>query len=144
MNLDDLYRDVVMDHYKNPRGREPLERVDLHAEGANPSCGDEVGLDLQVEEGRIQKVGVRGRGCAVSTASGSILAEMVEGLTLEEAARVARRMKDALKGEIGPGEIDMGDLEALTGVRKFPVRIKCALLPWVTLLQALLEKEGGP
>ncbi len=143
MNLDDLYRDVVMDHFKNPRGRDPLDRVDLHAEGANPSCGDEVGLDLQVEDGRVRKVGVRGRGCALSTASGSMLAEMVEGLTLEEAARVARAMMEALKGEAGPGELDLGDLEALTGVRKFPVRIKCALLPWVTLLDALLGGEEG-
>jgi len=142
-SLDALYRDVVMDHHRHPRGAAPLARPAVHAEGVNPSCGDEVRLELDLADGRIRDASVRTHGCAVSTASGSMLAELVRGRTIGEARRVADVFKRVMQGEEPPTEVDLGDLEALTGVRKFPVRIKCALLPWVTLLDAVLAQEQG-
>ena len=141
--LDQLYREVILDHHRHPRGRHRLHQIDVEASGLNPSCGDEVTLQLELDGDRIKDVAVDGRGCAVSTASGSILAELIQGLTLDEARRIAEHFKNVMHGEEVPAEIDMGDLEALTGVRKFPVRIKCALLPWVTLLNAALDDAGA-
>lgn len=142
--LDALYREVVLDHHRHPRGNRRLDVCDVEAAGRNPSCGDEVTLQLRYDGDRVADVAVRSRGCAISTASGSILAEMIRGLTVAEARRVADVFKAALQGEEVPAEIDLGDLEALTGVRKFPVRVKCALLPWVTLLDAVLADGRGP
>ncbi len=146
--LDQLYREVILDHHRHPRGRHRLEKVDVEASGLNPSCGDEVTLQLELDGDRIRDVAVDGRGCAVSTASGSILAELVTGLTIPEARRIAELFKKVMHGEEIPDEVDLGDLEALTGVRKFPVRIKCALLPWITLLDAALtdaeKRPAGP
>lgn len=141
--LDQLYREVILDHHRHPRGRHQLHQVDVEASGLNPSCGDEVTLQLELDGNRIKDVAVDGRGCAVSTASGSILAELVTGLTLDEARQIAELFKRVMHGEEVPAEIDLGDLEALTGVRKFPVRVKCALLPWVTLLNAALDDAGS-
>jgi len=141
--LDALYREVVMDHHRRPRGAQRLQAPAVHAEGVNPSCGDEVCLELDIAEGRIRDACVQTRGCAVSTASGSMLAELIRGRSIEDARRVADVFKRVMHGEEAPSEVDLGDLEALTGVRKFPVRIKCALLPWVTLLDAMLAREQG-
>ncbi len=151
-HLDELYRQVILDHHRHPRGRQALRQPDLEASGLNPSCGDEVTLQLELEGERITEVAVLGRGCAVSTASGSMLAEIIRGRTVEEARQIAEVFKEMMQGQEIPEELDLGDLEALTGVRKFPVRIKCALLPWVTLLDDALgrleaphaERTGGP
>ena len=140
---DSLYREVVLDHHRNPRGSTPLANPDISASGKNPSCGDEVTLQLQFDGDRISGVGVLSRGCAVSTSSGSMLAEVIDGLTTAEAQQVADVFKQVLKGDTNPPEIDLGDLEVLSGVSKFPVRIKCALLPWVTLLDAILAHQQG-
>lgn len=142
-NVDGLYREVVLDHHRHPRGSEPLDHPDREASGVNPACGDEVRLQVRLEGGRIADVGVLSRGCAISTSSGSMLAEIVRGLTVEEARRVADAFGRLLKGDDAPAELDLGDLEALVGVRRFPVRIKCALLPWVTLLDAILDAEAA-
>ncbi len=142
--LDELYREVILDHHRHPRGRKPLDHPDVEAAGVNPSCGDEVTLQLELDGDRIADVAVLGRGCAVSTASGSMLAELIRGRTVEEARRIAERFREVMHGEAAPEAVDLGDLEALTGVRKFPVRIKCALLPWVTLLDDALARAGVP
>ncbi len=141
--LDSLYREVVMDHHRHPRGAAAIAAPSVEAKGHNPSCGDEVRMQLEVAGGRIRRVAVLTQGCAVSRASGSMLAELVEGLTVDEARRVAELFRRSMHGESAPTEIELGDLEALTGVRQFPVRIKCALLPWVTMLDALLAQEQG-
>ncbi len=143
-HLDELYRQVILDHHRHPRGRQALERPDLEANGLNPSCGDEVTLQLELDGDRIAEVAVLGRGCAVSTASGSMLAEIIRGRTVNEARQIAEVFKEMMQGEEIPDELDLGDLEALTGVRKFPVRIKCALLPWVTLLDDALGRLQAP
>jgi len=142
--LDQLYREVVMDHHRHPRGTVLLKSPSFEAEGHNPSCGDDVRMQLDVRDGRVHAVAVITHGCAVSRASGSMLAELVEGLAVEDARRVAELFRRTMRGDAAPTEVELGDLEALTGVREFPVRIKCALLPWVTMLDALLHEEAKP
>ena len=148
MSLDELYREVILDHYRNPRHRGHLDHATGHAEGQNPLCGDEVFLDLIVEDGRVTEVAVTGQGCSISQASASMMADAVAGKTIEEIEEIAgrfRSMMDIDEGEAGidedrPGEA-LGDLEALQGVRRFPVRIKCAALPWTTLTEALKDSQ---
>jgi nitrogen fixation NifU-like protein len=141
--LDDLYRDVVLDHYKNPRGRCPLERKDVENEGFNPVCGDEVRVALRVDDGQVTGAEVNGRGCSISVASGSMLAEMLIGRRVEEVQRLAETFRRMMHGEPVPADVDVGDLEALEGVKKFPVRVKCALLAWTTLGDALAAYHAG-
>ena len=135
--LDDLYRDVILDHYRSPRGAAPLAHPTVTQDGYNPLCGDEVKLELLVENGRIADVSVQGRGCSISVASGSLLAEQLKGKTVAEARQVLEAFRALLHGDGAPDEDALGDLMALEGVKSFPVRIKCALLPWTTLEQAL-------
>jgi nitrogen fixation protein NifU and related proteins len=143
VKLDELYREVVLDHHRKPRGRAPLPRVDARAHGFNPVCGDEVRLALSLDGGRITGVEVQGRGCAICTASGSIMAELVPGRTEEEAEHLSEAFRAVMHGQPAPAGEDIGDLEALEGVQKFPVRVKCALLPWVTLADALRAWHDG-
>ncbi|MCB2223088.1 MAG: SUF system NifU family Fe-S cluster assembly protein [Actinobacteria bacterium] len=149
MSLDELYREVILDHYRNPRHRGRLEHATAHAEGQNPLCGDEVRIDLVVDGGRVVEIGVTGQGCSISQASASMMAEAVAGKSVAEIEGLSSRfraMMDLEEGDAGidesrPGE-SLGDLEALQGVRRFPVRIKCAALPWTTLKEAL-EGDAG-
>jgi len=143
--MDDLYREVILDHHRSPRCCAPLASPDAEAAGKNPSCGDEVTLQLDFDGTRISAVSVQTAGCAIATASGSILGEVVGGLTLEEASRLAGSFREVMHSEDGilPDEPDPGDLEVLTGIRKFPVRVKCALLPWITLLEAIIARDQG-
>jgi nitrogen fixation NifU-like protein len=141
--MDSLYREVVLDHHRNPRGARPLDDYDVQASGKNPSCGDEVTLQVRFDGDRIAAVGVLSEGCAISTSSGSMMAELIEGRSLAEVEQVADRFKAVMHGNEFPTDVDLGDLEALEGVKQFPVRIKCALLPWITLLDALLAHHQG-
>ena len=144
MSLDDLYREVILDHYRNPRRRGALEHPDAHADGQNPLCGDEISLDLAFDGDRIADARMQGRGCSISQASASMMAEAVAGKTIAEVEALIHRFKAMMEIEPGDAGIDpsrpgaaLGDLEALQGVRRFPVRIKCADLPWATLAEAL-------
>jgi len=143
--MDDLYREVILDHHRSPRCRAPLDAPDAVASGKNPSCGDEVTLQLKLDGERITGISVQSAGCAIATASGSILGEVVTGLTLAEASRLATSFREVMHSRDGmlPDDPDPGDLEVLTGVRRFPVRVKCALLPWITLLEAATAREQG-
>lgn len=141
--LDSMYREVVLDHYKNPRGHCPLDRHDVENEGYNPVCGDEVKIGLRIVDGEIVGVHSLGRGCSISVASGSMLAEMLQGKTPEQARQLAEDFRRMMHSEISPDDAELGDLEALEGVQKFPVRIKCAMLPWTTLLDAIAAYEKG-
>ena len=141
--FDELYRDLILDHYRAPRGKDPLVRIDGRAEGTNPLCGDEADVAVEVgDAGRIAGVHVDGRGCAISVSSGSILHDLVVGRTPAEARRILDAVKVTLQGGSPPPDLDLGDFEALEGVRKFPVRVKCALLPWTTLGEALRDFEA--
>jgi nitrogen fixation NifU-like protein len=141
--LDELYREVVLDHHRHPRGRTPLERVDARAHGLNPVCGDEVQLQLAFDGDRVAGVEVQGRGCAICTASGSMMAELLPGRTVSGAEATAEAFRSVMHGVPAPVDLDLGDLEALEGVRKFAVRVKCALLPWVALLDAVRSWRSG-
>ena len=140
--LDDLYREVLLDHYRNPRGRRALSRPGVSEEGFNPTCGDQIHLEVALEGETVAEAHVECRGCSISVASGSILAEMVPGKTRGEIARLTEAFRGMLQGRPPDPDLDLGDLEALEGVRRFPVRVKCALLAWTTLREAL-DRAGA-
>jgi nitrogen fixation NifU-like protein len=141
-HLDDMYRDILMEHYRFPRGRNKLEHVHLHNEGQNPVCGDEIEIDLELDGEKIKNIYVSCMGCAISVASGSMLAEMIKGKSLDEVKKISEAIKKMLKGEGEAENVDLGDLESLKGVRKFPVRVKCALLSWTTLIDAIASRDA--
>jgi nitrogen fixation NifU-like protein len=135
-SLDELYREVILEHYKSPRNRGRLTEPDVATRGHNPLCGDEVEVSLDLEDGVVRDVRFQGRGCSISQASASMMTEAVKGKSVEATRRLVDVIKTMLRGE-STGELDLGDVDALQGVRKFPVRIKCALLAWTTLEEGL-------
>ena len=142
--LDELYREVILDHYRNPRRRGTLAGDHLHAEGVNPSCGDEFSLDVEVRDGVVVDAAMQGQGCSISQASGSMMMDTIVGKSVEDVADLTHKFKLMMSIDEGENPVDpdrpgtvLGDLEALQGVRKFPVRIKCADLAWTTLSDAL-------
>ncbi|MEK7791091.1 MAG: Fe-S cluster assembly sulfur transfer protein SufU [Deltaproteobacteria bacterium] len=144
--LDDLYREVILDHYKSPRHHEQVMPHDVQQEGFNPLCGDQIVIQLKFVGHQIERIGFSGKGCSISQASASILTEEVEGKSLEEVQKKIDLFKQMMHGKLDPATIEsLGDLEALSGVQKFPVRIKCALLAWTTLEEAFdfYLKKGG-
>lgn len=141
MALDDLYREVILDHYAHPRNRGKLDPSDVSVEGSNPLCGDELSLFVRLRDGRVDDVRFEGRGCSISQASTSMMTDVIKGKTLDEVRDLVGKFKGMMRGET-PGD-DLGDLIALAGVRKFPVRIKCATLSWVALEQGLDEHAAG-
>jgi len=136
LSLDDLYREVILDHYKNPKNRGELESPDLEFNGHNPLCGDTVTLHLQFDGEKITDVKFQGDGCSISQASISMMTQQIMGLKPDEIMRLAENFRAMMKSEENP-DVDMGELEVLQGVKNFPARIKCALLGWDTLKQAL-------
>jgi len=138
-----MYRDIIMDHYRSPRGKKPVEKADIKSDGSNPACGDELEMEVDISDGTLKQIHVDCKGCAISVASGSMLAEIVKGRPLAEALRIAELVRRMLKGEDVELPDDLGDIDALKGVRQFPVRIKCALLSWVTLIEGLENYEKG-
>ena len=138
-DLDELYEAIILDHYRNPRNSGPVDDPDIDLEVNNPFCGDEFHIQLKVDGNSVSQVGINGRGCAISQASASLLAELVQGKSYADVNAAVLSVRRLLKGEeITEEEQDiLGDIEALGGVRKFPVRIKCALLSWVGLGDAL-------
>ena len=137
--LDDLYRDIILEYYRNPRNRGSLPSPTVSREGQNPLCGDEVRLDLLVREGVIEDATFDGKGCSISQASASMLTEAVRGLTLEEAERLYQRFHRLMTEDDSVELEELGDLEALSGVRRFPVRVKCATLAWHILDEAIKQ-----
>lgn len=134
--LDELYREVILEHYKSPRNLGRLNEPDVATRGHNPLCGDDVEISLDLESGVVHDIRFQGKGCSISQASASMLTEAVKGKTTAEAREIVEAFKSMLHGEPLTRD-DLGDLEALQGVRKYPVRIKCALLAWTTLLEGL-------
>ena len=144
MAIEELYREVILDHYRNPRRRGQLSGDHIHSEGQNPSCGDEFSLDLAVEGGVVVDAAIQGQGCSISQASGSMMADAIVGKSLDEVRELTHKFKVMMSIEEGDDPVDderpgsvLGDLEALRGVKRFPVRIKCADLPWTTLADAM-------
>jgi nitrogen fixation NifU-like protein len=153
--LEDLYREIILDHYRSPRNRGELPVPPAHrTEGFNPLCGDEIVLYLEVEDGRVADIRISGQGCSISQSSASMMSAAVKGKTVEEIRALTRAFKAMMsihEHELDGAEtehegpdpsVKLGDLEALRGVVKFPVRIKCATLSWNTLAQGLAEIEA--
>ncbi|ACX67184.1 nitrogen fixation protein NifU [Paenibacillus sp. cl141a] len=139
MQLDDLYRRVIMDHYKNPRNRGKFEEDAVTIDLNNPTCGDRISLQLKVENGVVADAKYTGEGCSISMSSASMMTDAVKGRTLDEAISLADRFSSLMKGD----EVDFDeyeDIEALSGVNKFPARIKCATLAWNALRKGIDAK----
>ncbi|MBD0382718.1 Fe-S cluster assembly sulfur transfer protein SufU [Paenibacillus sedimenti] len=140
MQLDDLYRRVIMDHYKNPRNRGKFESdeavtIDLN----NPTCGDKISLQMQVEDGLVKNAKFLGEGCSISLSSASMMTDAVKGKALDEALKMAENFSGLMKGETV--EFEYEDIEALSGVNKFPARIKCATLAWNALRKGIEQSQ---
>jgi len=138
MQLDDLYRRVIMDHYKNPRNRGKFDNDVLTVDLNNPTCGDRISLQLIVEDGIVKDARFTGEGCSISMSSASMMTEAVKGLTFEHAVQLADRFSSLMKGEDVQFD-ELEDIEALSGVNKFPARIKCATLAWNALKKGIQE-----
>lgn len=133
--LKDLYQQIILDHNKNPRNFRKPESFNRTAEGYNPVCGDQLIIYVDFENDLIGAIGFEGSGCAISKASASLMTENIKGKSKKEAQLLYDKIKSILKD--GSPSAEIGDLAALSGVKEFPVRIKCAVLPWETLLNAL-------
>ena len=139
--LDELYRDVILDHFKNSTHHGELPGAQVKATGANPLCGDELVFYMKIGNGRIEQARFNGKGCAISQAAASMLAAQLEHRTLDEARQIVQAMKAMMQGQDPDPAVDVGDLESLAGVRKFPVRVKCAALSWHVVEQGLAEYQ---
>ena len=135
-SLRELYQEVIFDHNRNPRNYRPLPAASHHADGHNPLCGDQLTVYLQVEDGIVREASFVGHGCAISTASASLMTETVKGMPVEEAEALFEDFH-AMLTDAAPEGRDFGKLEVFSGVREFPARVKCATLAWHTLHNAL-------
>ena len=151
--LEDLYKEIILDHYRSPRNQGELDHPAHRCEGFNPLCGDEVVVYVALTEGMIEDIKIGGQGCSISQASASMMSEISKGKRLEEAELIIKAFKelmDIYESELSgddevkamSSDVDLGDLEALQGVVKYPVRIKCATLAWNTLTQSIEEIQG--
>lgn len=142
-NLDQLYRQVIMDHYKHPRNRGELsEDNTLNIDMNNPTCGDRIHLNLKVEDGKIADAKFTGEGCSISMSSADMMAEVLKGKSVEDAMKLSEIFSNMMLGKDYDDEsYDLEDIEALQGVSKFPARIKCATLAWKAMEKALKEQD---
>ena len=140
MELNDLYRDVILDHNRHPRNFGVLEPADASAEGFNPMCGDRLTVRLKMSGDKIADIRFEGQGCAISTASASLMTEAVKGKTRTEALALFERVHRLLTDDAAPSD-QLGKLAALSGVREYPARVKCASLCWHTLASALQSAD---
>ena len=136
-NLDTLYRQVIMDHYKNPRNRGILENESLTIDMNNPTCGDRIQLSMKVEDGKVTEAKFDGEGCSISMSSASMMTQAIKGQTIENAIKLSHIFSEMMLGKEYDDSIDLGDIEALQGVSKFPARIKCATLAWKAMEKGL-------
>ncbi|HMC37358.1 MAG TPA: SUF system NifU family Fe-S cluster assembly protein [Actinomycetota bacterium] len=137
MALEELYKEVILDHYKNPRNKRGLPGAELSCRKNNPLCGDEITIHAHIGDGRVAEVTFEGSGCSISQASASMLTESLTGLSVQEAEKIASDFRGMMEGKVEPDEESFGDLIALKGVVKYPVRIKCAVLAWDVFQEAL-------
>ncbi|ALS74502.1 iron-sulfur cluster assembly scaffold protein NifU [Planococcus rifietoensis] len=140
-NLDQLYRQVIMDHYKTPRNKGALEQDSVNIEMNNPTCGDRIQLTLQVEDGIVKDAKFDGEGCSISMASASMMTQAVKGKDVDTALKLSEIFSDMMLGKEYDDSVDLGDIEALQGVSKFPARIKCATLAWKAMEKGVHDEE---
>jgi nitrogen fixation protein NifU and related proteins len=146
--LQSLYQQVILEHYRKPRNRGELPEPDVEIHMNNPTCGDEIILQLRLSGDRIEGIRFRGEGCSISQASASMMSQLLEGRSLEEARMLTIRFTEMMHGSSeAAADKELGDLRALSGVARFPVRVKCALLGWNALQEAsrraASERQGG-
>ena len=143
MDLEELYQEVILDHSRRPRNFGVLENADVLVHGDNPACGDEIHLGVHFGiDGKLQEIKFSGQGCAISQASASMMTMKLKGKSREEATEMARTFKNLVTGESADESKSLGDLQLLQGVRKFPQRVKCAMLAWRAVEQALAQTAG--
>jgi nitrogen fixation protein NifU and related proteins len=141
--LEELYQEVILDHSRRPRNFGTLPNADVLVHGDNPSCGDEIHLGIHFDpDGKLAEIKFSGQGCAISQASASMMTLKLKGKTRNEAAELSRTFKNLVTGEASPESRVLGDLQLLQGVRKFPQRVKCAMLAWRAVEQALAQTVG--
>ncbi|AYC30042.1 Fe-S cluster assembly sulfur transfer protein SufU [Paenisporosarcina cavernae] len=140
-NLDQLYRSVIMDHYKNPRNKGSIEDGAVTVDMNNPTCGDRIHLTLSVEDGLVKEAKFDGEGCSISMSSASMMTQAVKGKPIEEALNLSKIFSDMMLGKEYDDSVDLGDIEALSGVSKFPARIKCATLAWKAMEKGVKEEQ---
>jgi nitrogen fixation NifU-like protein len=140
-NLDMLYRRVIMDHYKKPRNRGVLEEGNLTINMNNPTCGDRIQLTMKVDDGIVTDVKYEGEGCSISMSSASMMTQAIKGKKIEEALKLAEIFSNMMQGKEYDEDLDLGDIEALQGVAKFPARIKCATLAWKAMEKGLKQEQ---
>jgi len=143
MSLEDLYRSVILDHYRSARNKGKIENPDFHAVGDNPACGDQLEIFIScLDDGTISDIKWNGEGCAICCATASIMTESVKEKSKQEILNLVEKVKKLIKGELDDSEKDdLGELIVLEGVSKFPVRVKCATLPWVSIEIAIQGKK---
>jgi len=140
---DELFREIILDHYRHPRHRGLLDPADVATHGHNPLCGDEVDLSLRVDAGALAAVGFEGQGCSISMASASMMSEEIQGRTVAATKELITRFRAMLLDGRDPAAVgEIGDLEALAGVRRYAARVKCAMLPWNALEAGLTQLES--
>ena len=142
--MEDLYREIILDHYRQPRNRGAAIEPTCSADGANPLCGDQIRIDVALVDGVVEAIAFSGQGCSISQASASLMSNYVAGKSVEEAIEAVGAFQQMMTSGEAPTTVDLGDIEALLGVAKFPVRVKCASLGWKTLEQALKNGASAP
>jgi nitrogen fixation NifU-like protein len=143
LSLEDLYQEIILDHYKKPRHPGRLEGDHVEVRHYNPVCGDELTLDLRLDGERVSDIAVRGSGCSISQASASVMSEQVLGRPVAEGLEMAEGFRRLMHGEGEPDEDQLGDGVAFAGVAKYPVRVKCALLGWMAFKDAAARAADG-
>ena len=146
VHFDELYRELILDHYRSPRNQGDLANATAAAAGMNPSCGDELHLGILFADNTVQDIRFVGQGCSISQASSSMMTEQIRGRSVDAVYAIADKIQQMLTDDafdVDADAVEIGDLEALQGVARFPVRVKCALLAWKVLAQALAEATGS-
>lgn len=139
--LKELYQQVILDHNKNPRNFKKLENSNRSAEGYNPLCGDKINIYINLENDIIENISFQGSGCAISKASASLMTSILKGKTKEETEKLFDKFQNLITGKNGSSNEELGKLNILSGVKEFPTRVKCASLPWHTMISALKNKN---
>jgi len=140
--LSALYQELILDHYRRPRNKGSLEKADASVEMKNPLCGDEIELQVAFEGDAVSDLKFSGRGCSISQASASMMTQLVKGKRAEEIESIRKKFRDLMLGNSEPGDAELGSLRALSGVARFPARVKCALLAWNALETALATRSA--
>ncbi|WP_449537452.1 Fe-S cluster assembly sulfur transfer protein SufU [Ferdinandcohnia sp. Marseille-Q9671] len=142
INLDTLYRQVIMDHYKKPRNRGVIQDGSLTIDMNNPTCGDRIHLTLKVDDGKVIDAKFDGEGCSISMSSASMMTQAIKGKKIEDALKMSKIFSEMMLGNEYDEDIDLGDIEALQGVSKFPARIKCATLAWKAMEKGFKDEQN--